>query len=106
MEDALRHSRSVVELLRDERDAARQEALQALRAVADWMAEMKFGQPIFNNRRQTLGVALPDSGTATAPFSVGGGRVRARDLVNQKLAEFYGQYDEASEGRVDNDSPN
>lgn len=89
MEDRLRRAQSDIENLRDERDTARAEALRASQAVADWIAQLKFGRSIFSPN--TLALA-EHSESDLRPMQ---GRPRMREHVNRMTQEFYDQYDTA-----------
>lgn len=89
MEDQLRRAQGEIAVLRDERDTARAEALHASQAVADWIAQLKFGRGIFNPSP----MPLPEKSETDLTHL--NRRPRAREVVNRMTEEFYAQYDQA-----------
>lgn len=90
MEDKLRRAQAQLDALRDERDSAREEAIFAHRAIADWMAELKFGHPIFGTRSVVPALAATNENDLNAAFNH---KPRARQIVQQQTQNFFDEYD-------------
>ncbi len=82
--DKLRVAEAERDSAREQRDSALKDALDARAIVADWLAELHFGRPIFNPKAPMLVQALPSTDTSRDIDN----RVQGRALVAQRTQEF------------------
>lgn len=91
--DRIRMLESQLATARDSAEQSASEARDALRLVADWLAEHQFGRPIFGGAP-----ALPETAPtseALDQFNTSRGRAKARDLARQGYEQFMTAYGEA-----------
>jgi len=93
LEDEVRELHQEVRELRKQRDQAQADALQARASVADWLAEQRFGRPIFGSKAPLLA-----NETVTLEPEPVHQRVQARQLVREREAEFMQKLAEMEKG--------
>ncbi len=87
--DELRLAKAQIEQLREAHTAAQKEARDAVRMVADWMAERQFGRKIFDVT-PALGPDAP-AVEALDRYNVQASQTRARDVVRRATERFNSQ---------------